>query len=64
MLFRSGLARSLVLLDTPELCLHPEDQIRLIEGLRVAVAEGQLIVATTSPAILRSVASCQVVVLR
>jgi hypothetical protein len=58
-----GLARSLVLIDCPELHLHPEDQIRLMEGLRAVLAEGQLIVATTSPAILRSVASGQVVVL-
>jgi hypothetical protein len=58
-----GLACSLVLLDAPELHLPPEDQIRLIEGLRVALAGGQLIMATTSPAILRSLAVSQVVVL-
>lgn len=58
-----GLARSLVLIDCPELYLHPEDQIRLMEGLRAVLAEGQLIVATTSPAILRSVSGGHVVVL-
>jgi hypothetical protein len=58
-----GLSRSLVLLDSPELYLHPEDHVRLLDGLRAALVDGQLVIATTSPAILRSVPSDHVLVL-
>jgi hypothetical protein len=59
-----GLSRSLVLIDAPELGLHPEDQARMFEGLQSMMFEGQLIAVTTSPAILRSVPADQVVVLQ
>ena len=58
-----GLSKSLLLVDTPELALHPEDQARVFEGLQAAMREGQLVVATSSPAILRSVPSDQVLIL-
>ena len=57
---RLGLERSVVLIDMPELMLHPEEHVRVFDGLASMLVEGQLIVATTSPAILRAVASNRV----
>ncbi len=58
-----GLAGSLLLIDAPELGMHPEDQVRMFEGLQRLMRDGQLIVATSSPAILRSVSAERVVLL-
>lgn len=48
-----GLSRSLVLMDAPEEGIHPEDQVAFVEGLVGLLQRGQLILATTSPALLR-----------
>lgn len=48
-----GLRRSLVLMDAPEEGLHPEDQAAFVEGLIGLLEHGQLILATTSPVLLR-----------
>jgi len=58
-----GLYKSLVLVDLPEFAIHPEDQAGFFEGLAGLLHEGQLIAATTSPAILRSLPRERVVVL-
>ncbi len=58
-----GLERALVLIDGLELHLPPEDQIRALEAWRSWTSAGQLIVSTTSPALLRAVSADQVLVL-
>jgi hypothetical protein len=58
-----GLARALVLVDLPELALHPEDHLSFVSGLAAAIPAAQIIAATTSPAILRSVPPGRVLVL-
>lgn len=58
-----GLDRALVLVDGLELHLHPEDQVRALEALRSWASDGQLIITTTSPALLRAVSAEQVLVL-
>lgn len=57
---RLGLDKSVVIIDLPELMLHPEDHVRVVDGLAGMLTEGQLIIATTSPAILRAVPSSRV----
>jgi len=61
---RIGLDGSVVLVDSPELFIHPEDHLRVFEALSAWTASGQLIVATTSPSILRAVPHARVLVLR
>lgn len=58
-----GLERSLVLVDQPELGIHPAQHVALFDGLCWLARAGQLIVTTTSPAILRHVPQSSVVVL-
>ncbi len=58
-----GLDRALVLVDHPEAGLHPSQHVAFFEGLAALMVRGQLIVTTTSPAILRAVPRSQVVVL-
>jgi len=50
-----NLKESIILIDEPELHLHPEMEIKLIDGLRKTVGEkGQIIIATHSLSILSS----------
>lgn len=58
-----GLRRSLILIDLPEIAVHPEDQAAFFQGLAALAREGQIIAATTSPAILRNVPRERVLVL-
>lgn len=60
---RLGLDRSVVLIDSPEVALHPEDHARVFQGLVTLCGGGQLIAATTSPAILRSMPRERILVL-
>ena len=58
-----GLERSLVLVDQAELHIHPEQQPAFFEGLASLMRRGQLVVSTTSPAILRNPSGAKVLVL-
>jgi predicted ATP-dependent endonuclease of OLD family len=58
-----GLERSLVLVDQAELHIHPEQQPAFFEGLASLLRRGQLVVSTTSPAILRNPSGAKVLVL-
>ena len=58
-----GLERALVLIDHPELAIHPAQQVPFFDGLVTLAGAGQLIVTTTSPAILRSAPAGSVLVL-
>src|SRR5258706_14717461 len=53
---RSGVRGSLVLIDTPELQLHPDDHARFFAALQRLEPGNQILAATTSPAILGMVA--------
>lgn len=57
----AGLHRSIVLLDTPELHIHPEEQARFFHSICELGTDNQIIAATTSPAILASVAAGQII---
>ncbi len=56
-----GLSRSIVLIDTPELHIHPADHVRFFQALCELGTDNQIIAATTSPAILASVAPEQII---
>jgi hypothetical protein len=56
-----GLNGSLVLIDTPELHIHPDDQVRLFRAICELGTDNQIIAATTSPALLASVAPEQII---
>ena len=58
-----GLERALVLIDHPEHGLHPEQHAAFFDGLSALMSKGQLIAATTSPAILRMTSRRQLLVL-
>lgn len=58
------LDRAMVLIDQVEQHLHPEEHARVVETLSHWSRDGQLILTTSSPAVLRSVPSAAVVVLR
>lgn len=47
-----GLDRSLVLIDTPELHIHPSEQARFVRALSELGTNNQLVVATGSPEVL------------
>jgi hypothetical protein len=49
---RIGLAGSVVLVDQPELSLHPDDQARVLRVLATLREDNQIIAATTSEALL------------
>lgn len=55
------LRHSLVLIDTPELHIHPSDHVRFFRALCALGTDNQIIAATTSPAILASVAPAQII---
>ncbi len=58
-----GLDRALVLIDHPELGIHPAQHVAFFDGLVALAGAGQLILTTTSPAILRSTPTSSVLVL-
>lgn len=58
-----GLHRSVLLVDLPELGIHPADHAALFQALCALSARAQVIAATQSPGILRSLSSEQIVVL-
>ena len=58
-----GLHRSVLLVDLPELALHPSDQTSFFQALCALSPRAQVIAATQSPAILRSLGKDQVGVL-
>lgn len=60
---RLGLDRSLVLVDTPELYIHPADHEAFFRGLLALLPHAQLIVATASDAIARCVGPHRILVL-
>jgi hypothetical protein len=60
---RLGLDYATVLVDHPEVQLHPEQHAGFFDALASLMRKGQLIVTTTSPAILRSAGGAKVVVL-
>lgn len=55
-----GLNRSLVLIDTPELFIHPDDHARFFQAICDLGKDNQIIAATSSPAILASVSADQI----
>jgi energy-coupling factor transporter ATP-binding protein EcfA2 len=55
------LHHSIILIDTPELCIHPADHVRFFRAICDLGTSNQIIAATTSPAILSSVAPEQVI---
>jgi energy-coupling factor transporter ATP-binding protein EcfA2 len=58
---RLGLHHSVVLIDTPELGVHPSDHLRFFQAICHLGEDNQIIAATTSPAILASVGQDQVI---
>ncbi len=62
-MLRIGLARSIVLLDEPELHIHVADQAKLMESLLALGSDNQWIVATGSSEIMKSVRRDQMIVL-
>lgn len=55
--------RSLVLVDTPELGLHPSEHAAFLAALGELVGDGTIVAATSSPAILRAMPRERVIVL-
>lgn len=55
------LVRSLVLIDRPELYVHPADLPRFIAGLRALGQDNQLILASSSPAVLAAAGPAHVI---
>lgn len=58
---RLGLSRSLVLIDTPELFVHPDEHARFFGALCALGADNQVIASTCSPGILASVRPEQII---
>ena len=58
-----GLHRSLLLIDAPELGIHPAQQAAFFQGICALSPHAQIVAATTSPAILRSLPRERVFVL-
>ena len=56
-----GLSRSVVLIDEPELHLHPDVQARFLWGLGRLGIDNQLFFATSSPEITRTAAPHEIV---
>ncbi len=56
-----GLRRSIVLLDTPELHLHPTDHARFFHAICKLGEDNQIVVATASPAIVAAVSPADVI---
>ena len=58
---RLGLSRSLVLIDTPELFVHPAEQARFFAALCALGKDNQIIAATCSQSILSGVRPEQII---
>jgi hypothetical protein len=58
---RSGVHRSLVLIDSPELHVHPRRQAQLFAAVCALGRDNQILATTTSPELLRSVPPDQVI---
>ena len=58
---RSGVHRSLVLIDSPELHVHPRRQTDFFSALCALGRDNQIIAATTSPELLSAVRTDQVI---
>ncbi len=58
---RLALSRSVVLIDTPELGLHPADHARFFRTLCALGEDNQIFAATSSPGILGTVAPEQII---
>jgi len=58
---RIGLARSIVLIDQPELCIHPDQQASFLRTLGGLGVDNQIIAATTSAHILSGASPQQVI---
>lgn len=56
-----GLNRSLILIDTPELHIHPGDHARFFQAICDLGRDNQIIAATSSPAVLASVSPDQII---
>jgi hypothetical protein len=56
-----GLEHAVVLLDTPELHIHPSEQARWLRALGGLGGDNQLIVATSAAALLREASPSQVI---
>jgi hypothetical protein len=58
-----GLYSSVILIDTPEVAIHPADQADVLRRWSAMTPDAQLIVATTSAGILRDAPAGSVIVL-
>ena len=58
---RLGLSRSIVLIDTPELFLPPDEHASFLRTLAGLGADNQIFAATTSPALLEMVSPTQII---
>ncbi len=58
---RLGLNHSVVLIDEPELHLHPDDQAEIVQHLSALGVDNQIIAATSSVEVLRATPQHQVV---
>ncbi|MFO0761125.1 MAG: AAA family ATPase [Byssovorax sp.] len=58
---RLGLCRSVILIDTPELFIHPRRQAAFFAGLAQLGEDNQIIAATSSPELLAAVRPEQVI---
>ncbi len=55
------LSRSIILIDTPELFVAEDDVVRFVSALHAMGTDNQLVVATSSPALLRSLPPAAIV---
>ena len=58
---RLGLSRSIVLIDTPELFLPPDEHASFLRTLAGLGADNQIFAATSSPALLEMVSPAQII---
>jgi predicted ATP-dependent endonuclease of OLD family len=56
-----GLNASIVLIDEPELHLHPDEHVRFLEAIRALGQDNQIIVATSSASLLAAAPARQVI---
>jgi predicted ATPase len=58
-----GLRRSLILIDEPELHLHPDEQLGFLTAFAALSDGGQIIAATSSPEIIKGIPRQQLILL-
>lgn len=58
---RLGLSHSIVLIDQPELYLHPDEQLRFIRALGGLGVDNQILFATSSVDIMRLASAHEVI---